>query len=320
MRLTIVNQQGGQSAMAMYPDDPYSILENLDACQIPYGSGNYRHLAVSPNGVPADELQETLAGVIENEAHPPSIRELNCLGKLIQQMTEEQRKLLAEEIQTVELPTVSDAYDAVQRIRPGEVKFEREELSERSIRLGEQDPYIRIQLLHDWENPGDTTAGIWVNCPASESQMEKLAQTAGVDSLDELQLNMMDGLLATSDIPLIEPGSHFQSFSAVNNLAIAMKEKQLLPEMGKFKAILYFESCMDFNEVAELAGKMDMYEFYRQPELECEFRAAGFSSIDSDALEELEIEETPYGFIRNQHDLCIADELSDRLSYGGLEM
>lgn len=39
MRLTIVNEEGGQTAVAMYPDSLYAILETLDECQIPYGNG-----------------------------------------------------------------------------------------------------------------------------------------------------------------------------------------------------------------------------------------------------------------------------------------
>lgn len=30
MRLTIVNEEGGQTAVAMYPDSLYAILETLD--------------------------------------------------------------------------------------------------------------------------------------------------------------------------------------------------------------------------------------------------------------------------------------------------
>ena len=41
MRLTIVNEDGGQTAMAMYPDSLYAILETLDECQIPYGGGRH---------------------------------------------------------------------------------------------------------------------------------------------------------------------------------------------------------------------------------------------------------------------------------------
>ena len=77
MRLTIVNTDGGQTAMAMYPDNIYNILETLDECQIPYGSGRYRHLSVSPNGVPADKLQASLASAIENGAGAKSTDKRN---------------------------------------------------------------------------------------------------------------------------------------------------------------------------------------------------------------------------------------------------
>lgn len=42
MRLTIVNQAGGQTAMAMYPDNIYAILETLDESGAA-GTGTWRH-------------------------------------------------------------------------------------------------------------------------------------------------------------------------------------------------------------------------------------------------------------------------------------
>lgn len=80
--MTIVNQEGGQTAVAMYPNGLYAILETLDECQIPYGGGGYRHLAFSPNGVPVDELQAALTHVVENEEYSSVVDDaLDELGK-----------------------------------------------------------------------------------------------------------------------------------------------------------------------------------------------------------------------------------------------
>ncbi len=302
MRLTIVNTEGGQTAMAMYPASLYSILETMDECQIPYGSGQYRHLAVSTNGVPADNLQAALAPVIENEENPPSIRELNGLGKLIQQMTDQEREQLTEALLASPKTSVSDTFDVIQRICPEtEIQHSEEYFSDRSVQLSEHDPYIRIQFIHEGDDSGDEKAGIWVDCPASEEQISKIAQAAGVESLEELEVNMLDGVLAFSDLPLLESDDPFQStqtFCSLNQLAAAMKEHDVLSNIGKFKAILYYEDCMDLDAATELTGKLDEYEFFRRHELEHRFQETGHSAIDDDILDELQIEETPYGFIR----------------------
>lgn len=298
MRLTLINEDGGQTAMAMYPDSLYSILETMDECQNPYGSGRYRHAAVSPNGVPADDLQTALTHVIENEKHPPSIRELNCLGGLIQQMTNQERSLLTEKMQAVPEASISNAFAAIQDIRPDlEVNHTEEYLAERAVLLEEHDPYIRIQLIRDEDDPNDEKSGIWVDCPASEEQIAETARAAGVGSLEGLQPNMMDGLFAFSDLFLVEQAGPFLSFREINQLAIAMKEHGVLSDIGKFKAILQFEDCMDFEEAAELAGKLDEYEFFRKPELEIRLQKDGYASID-DGLDGLNIEETSFGFVR----------------------
>lgn len=306
MRLTLVNEDGGQTAMAMYPDSLYAILETLDECQIPYEGGRYRHLAVSPNGVLTDELQRALTSVIENEKNPPSIRELNYLGGLIQEMTAQERKRLAGELLTAPQATISDVYTAIQHICPDrDVECENSSLKERSVHLGAEAPYIRIQLIRDEDDPGDEKAGIWVNCPATEEQIAEAAKTAGVESLEELQPNMMDGVFAYSGLPLTEQDGPFQSFREINQLAIAMKEHEILQEIGKFKAILHFEDCTDFEEAAELAGRLDNYEFFSRSELERRSQGTGCPVLDDDLLDELRIEETPYGFIRSADGLSI---------------
>lgn len=42
LHLTLLNNRTGQKIGANYPKNKYEILEMLDRCQIPYGSGDYR--------------------------------------------------------------------------------------------------------------------------------------------------------------------------------------------------------------------------------------------------------------------------------------
>lgn len=320
MRLTIVNEEGGQTAMAMYPNSLYAILETLDKCQIPYEDGRYRHLVASPNGVPADELQTALTPVIENEENPPSIRELNYLGELIQEMTDQERKRLAGELLAAPQATISDVYTAIQHICPDrDVECENTSLKERSVQLGAEAPYIRIQLIRAEDDPGDEKAGIWVNCPATEEQIAEAAKTAGVKSLEELQPNMMDGVFSYNNLYLTEQDGRFESFHEINRLVVAMKEHEVLQEIGKFKAVLYFEGCRGFERATVLAGRLDDYELFSRADLERKSQEAGPSELDDDVLSELGIVETPYGFVRQTGGISI-DELMDRQLHGRIEV
>lgn len=316
MRLTIVNHAGGQTATVIYPDNIYAILEALDECQIPYGGGGYRHLAVSSNGVIPDELQTALTPVIENEEAPPSIRELNYLGEQIQQMTVQERNLLAKELWAMPQATISDAYAAIQHICTNQdMRDGSTNLKERSVRLEDGYPYLQVQLIHDGEDPNDGNAGIWVNCPATGEQIAEAAGAAGVESLEELHPNMMDGVLSYSNLPLIKQDSTFSSFRKINQLAVAMEEYGVLQNIGKFKAVLYFEGCLSFEKAAELAGKLDEYKFFRKQELDHRLQKVGYSSLDVDVLDKLDIEETPYGFIQDA-DAPSIDALMERQLHG----
>ena len=94
LHLTLLNNRTGQKIGGKLSQNKYEILEMLDRCQIPYGSGDYAHLAVPfPDGTP-DSLQLKLAGVIENEHCPPSIRQINFLAEQLQRMSAESREAL----------------------------------------------------------------------------------------------------------------------------------------------------------------------------------------------------------------------------------
>lgn len=299
MRLTLVNNESGQTAFTMYPEDKYSILESMDWCQIPYGSGEYRHLAVNPYGTFNDDLLEELAGVIENEAHPPSIQELNHLGGQLQRMTEVQRTEFGRQISGAPEATIIDAINTAHRLLSEEIVYDGRSMAERSVLLGEDEPYIRVEVYPaDGEPPEEWEQGVWLDCPASEGELAALADTLGVDTPSDLAVCSWDGLLAVSMVYLNENDSPFVTLRDINKLARTMKEKEIVQSLGKFKALLQMESCMDFDVAADLAGKLDHYEYYRQSEFDRLYQSAGLELDWDEANQELEFEETDYGLIR----------------------
>lgn len=296
MRLTMVNQITGQSTFAMYPQDKYSLLESLDCCQLPYGNGEYMHLAASPNKV-TNSLQIALTGVIESMEHPPSIKELNHLGEQIQRMSPESRADMERQLADMPNGIITDAINATHRLLFEDIVYDGVSLSDRPLLLGEDEPYIRVQLVPDDDKSYDGAEdGVWLNCPAGEDEPEAAAKKLGVDS-GNLRVNTIDGLLATSDLDIIEVG--IGTFSDINNLAYTMKEYGIVQEMGKFKAILEFESCVDFGEAAVLAGKLEDYEFYRQADLCNRYQSDTPGVTCEELADDLGFEQSTYGFIRN---------------------
>lgn len=310
MRLTLVNNLTGQTTFAMYPQDKYSLLDSLDLCQLPYGSGEYRHLAESPNGVYSDSLQTDMTGVIESETHPPSIQELNYLGGQIQRMTAEQRAELGRQLTGAPEATVTDAINAAHRLLDQEMVYDGNSMADRAVLLGQDEPYIRVQLFPDDGEPQEgREVGLWIDCPAQDSSLDAAAQILGVSSARDLTIGEWDGLLAVSEVPLNENDSPFVAISDISDLARAMEENGVLQSLSKFKAVLQAECCGDFGEAAELAGKLDQYEFYRQAEFDRRCRIAGLEMDWGEAAKELDMEETGYGLIRPVGEQTMEQEL-----------
>lgn len=310
MRLTLVNKETGQTAFAMYPEDKYSILDSLDRCQLPYGSGEYSHLAESPNGVYSDGLQAELAGVIESEAHPPSIRELNYLGGQIQRMTDAQRAALGRQISGDPEVGIADAINAAHRLLSEEPVYDGRSMADRAVLLEEDEPYIRVQLFPDDGGPQESReVGLWIDCPAQESNLDAAAQILGASSARGLTTGEWDGLLAAAEVSLNESEHPFVAFGDINKLARTMKEKVPLQELCKFKAILQMECCTDFDEAAALAGKLDEYEFCRNAEFHARCRIVGLEMGRDEAARELGLEETDYGLIRPAGEQKMEQEL-----------
>lgn len=315
MRLTIQNSRTGQQAFAMYPCEKYEMLESLDWCQLPYGSGDYTHLAVSYNGVDTDSLQDTLTGVIENLEHPPSIRELNCLGEQIQRMSAQMRFCLEQEIAGQANATIADAINAAYRLLSESIVYDGISMSDRAVFLSDDEPYIQVQLVPHSDNLNlDEEDGIWVNCPVHEDELQAAAEQLGVGSYRDLEMGTVYGIVEKITVDMLyDDGS---TIDEINELARTMKEHSVIRELGKYKAILEFENCFDVGEAAVLAGKLDDYEFYQGETLgEVGNRYLDHNPYDFDygeLAEDLGFEETNYGIVR------IAD--GPKLEQRGLEL
>lgn len=146
LHLTLLNNRTGQKIGANYPKNKYEILEMLDRCQIPYGSGDYAHLAVPfPDGTP-DSLQLKLAGVIENEHCPPSIRQVNFLAEQLQRMSAESREALMQELTDMPMAVITDVIRIAGRLLSELPLPQTIDLSERAVLLTEQEPYFRLNV------------------------------------------------------------------------------------------------------------------------------------------------------------------------------
>lgn len=301
MRLTIQNSRTGQQAFAMYPCDKYEMLESLDWCQLPYGSGDYTHLAVSYNGVDADSLQEALIGIIENQEHPPSIRELNFLGEQIQRMSAQMRSDLEQEIAGKPNAAIADAITAAYRLLSESVVYDGVSMSDRAVLLGDDEPYIQVQLVPHGGNLNlDEEKSIWVNCPIHEDELKAAAKQLGVGSYRDLEMGAIHGIVEKiAEDMLYTDGS---TFDEINELARTMKEHDVVRELGKYKAILEYESCFDVGEAAVLAGKLGDYEFYQGEtlgEVGNRYRDHNPYDLDCEKLaEDLGFEDTNYGIVR----------------------
>lgn len=319
MRLTIQNSRTGQKAFAMYPCEKYAMFESLDWCRLPYGSGDYTHLAVSYNGTRADSLQNTLAGVIENATHPPSIKELNFLGEQIQRMPKQMHSSLEKEIAGNPAATIIEAINATHRLLLEDVVYDGVSMSDRAVLLGSDEPYIRVQLMADGDtlNP-DEEDGIWVNCPIQEAELQTVAEALGVSSYRDLAMVSVDGITDKLVVDMLYDKEI--AFDEINELARAMKAHDIVRELGKYKAILEFESCFDIEEAAELAGKMDDYEFFQSDTLDqagSRYRNHNPHDLEyGEMAEDLGFEETNYGVVRKADEMERSHLLPESSQHG----
>lgn len=301
MRLTLENSRTGKQGFVMYPCEKYEMLEDLDWCQIPYGSGDYTHKAVSYNGVKADSLQKILTTVIESKEHPPSMKELNYLGEQIQRMSVQMRSRLGQEMEQQPSATIVDAINATHRLLSENKIYDGRSMSDRSVLLDENGPYIQVRLhLPDDSQEQETENGIWVDLPIQEDELKIIAKQLGTDSYHDLEICDIYSIFYRIETDMMSDA--YYDLEKVNKLAWAMKEHNVVKELGKYKAILDYEICFDVEEAAVLAGKLDEYEFYQGKTLS----EVGILYHDHDPCrqnyegiaEDLGFEETNYGIVR----------------------
>jgi hypothetical protein len=303
MRLTMVNNRTGGIAFAMYPCDKFEMLESLDLCELPYGSGEYSHLAKSANGVEADSLQVALSGIIESSGHPPSIHELNYLGTQIQRMSKIERSHLEQEIVGLPGAIITDAINAAHRLLLIDLVYDGESLSDRAVLWEKGDSYLRVQfVLDDEKEYGLEEEGVWVNCPAEKEELKAVAEKLGGTSYHDL---LVKDIYAVVDKIADDMIHEFLSFDDFNHWAHAMKDNDVIRELSKYKAILEFEGCMDIREATVLAGKLDDYEFYQGEtlsEVGNRYRNDNPMEDDEEDMETLAdflgFEDTHYGIVR----------------------
>lgn len=301
MRLTLENSQTGQQGFVMYPCEKFEMLESLDWCQIPYGSGSYAHKAVSYNGVKADSLQKILTAVIESEEHPPSMKELNYLGEQIQRMSAQMRSCMEQEMEQQSSATIVDAINATHRVLSENKIYDGRSMSDRSVLSDADEPYIQVRLhLPDDSIEQEEESGIWVDFPIYEDELKTIAKQLRADSYHDLEICDIYSIFYRIETDMMSDA--YYDLEKVNKLAWAMKEHNVVKELGKYKAILDYEICFDVEEAAVLAGKLDEYEFYQGKTLS----EVGILYHDHDPCrqnyegiaEDLGFEETNYGIVR----------------------
>lgn len=293
--LTLVNDRTQDAVDAVYPCSKFRMLENLNRCRVPYGAGSYHHIAGAMDGFGGDSLQAALASAIENASAPPSIWELNRLAELLQGMRAEQRRLFQQAAASLTSATVKETLQLAYRLSGESLRGDEEGLKERTVLWEENDPYFRVFFVHDGERWFEDENGVWVGFPATENDFHAAAAVMGVKSLNELRENRAEGI--------VKCGSTL-TLTDINRWAAVLKEYRIGEQLGKYKAILDFEDCVDLEEAIQLAKSMDEYEFFPDSDFVeiLDRYQEGASLFDYDeqmeAADEWGISMTEYGIVK----------------------
>ena len=235
LHLTLLNNRTGQKIGANYPKNKYEILEMLDRCQIPYGSGDYAHLAVPfPDGTP-DSLQLKLAGVIENEHCPPSIRQVNFLAEQLQRMSAESREALMQELTDMPMAVITDVIRIAGRLLSELPLPQTIDLSERAVLLTEQEPYFRLNVAA--LESESTEDGVWLDLPMQNGALEQLMLHLDVQDTDELEIRGLSGVVSPDDLELGEYEIFLADIHDYDAFARTLMECVPIHAMAKYKAL-----------------------------------------------------------------------------------
>jgi hypothetical protein len=229
-------------------------------------------------------------------------------------MSEQMRSCLEQEIAGQPNATIVDAINAAYRLRSESMAYDGISMSDRAVLLSDDEPYIQVKLVAHSDDLDLDEDGIWVNCPIHEDELKAVAEQLGVDSYRDLEMGDVYAIVDKIAEDMLY--GDISTFDEINELAGAMKEHGVIRELGKYKAILEYESCFDVGEAAVLAGKLDDYEFCQGEtlaEVGNRYRDHNPYDLDNEELaEDLGFEDTHFGIVRK------ADET--KLEQRGLEL
>ena len=295
LHLTLLNNRTGQKIGANYPKNKYEILEMLDRCQIPYGSGDYAHLAVPfPDGTP-DSLQLKLAGVIENEHCPPSIRQVNFLAEQLQRMSAESREALMQELTDMPMAVITDVIRIAGRLLSELPLPQTIDLSERAVLLTEQEPYFRLNVAA--LESESTEDGVWLDLPMQNGALEQLMLHLDVQDTDELEIRGLSGVVSPDDLELGEYEIFLADIHDYDAFARTLMECVPIHAMAKYKALLLARPT-SIQGATKLATRLSCYEFFRYAELQDLLQEHKLHMDCRTLADHLNFDETNYGFIR----------------------
>jgi len=293
LHLMLVNDDSGDAVDIVYPSSRFHILEQMNKCRIPYGSGRYHHMARTMDDYEGDCLQKALSHAIENKDSPPSIKEMNYLAETIQKMSARQRVEFEKAVS--ELTTIRESVDIAGKMVGKNFPFTELSETNRAELWNEDDPYFRIRFVQDGERWFEDEHGVWVDFPATDDELQRAAAVMGVHSLQELRECQVDGV--------VKCGSSL-TLKDINRWAKALKECHIGEQLGKYKAVLDFEDCTDLEGAMELAAKIDEYEFFPMADFDeiLDKYQSGASQFDydeqMDLADELGIGMTEYGIVK----------------------
>ena len=267
----------------------------LDRCQIPYGSGDYAHLAVPfPDGTP-DSLQLKLAGVIENEHCPPSIRQVNFLAEQLQRMSAESREALMQELTDMPMAVITDVIRIAGRLLSELPLPQTIDLSERAVLLTEQEPYFRLNVAA--LESESTEDGVWLDLPMQNGALEQLMLHLDVQDTDELEIRGLSGVVSPDDLELGEYEIFLADIHDYDAFARTLMECVPIHAMAKYKALLLARPT-SIQGATKLATRLSCYEFFRYAELQDLLQEHKLHMDCRTLADHLNFDETNYGFIR----------------------
>ena len=306
LHLTLVNAKTGRSTITKYPQSIYQQLEMMDRCQIPYGSGEYFHRLWPAGG---DPLEKALAGVIEHDQCPPSVRQLNVLANQISRITPECRQDLAKELRRSPPATVVDAIRAISRFLPEDAPPETAALTDRAVLLDEDTPYIRLRIAPEDRDEESDTDGVWVDLPLKPGDVDRAMHDLGVELPVNLEVWEYEGVIACEDLPEYASVPYGPSLREFNRFAEALEACVPACDLKKYKAILRAKGYTTLKDAAELARDMKNYEFYPSEELTAMLQKADPHTELELLADRLHFAETGYGCVRAAKGHILSDEL-----------